>query len=299
MDSSRYQQWKQSWLVYGRVLLTLTVLVLITVSLYFAAHSFTDDGGQTIHERVIRERRWSSQHSIREPTNLFTTTMQQHKATAMSSSDETKTTQPSMYAKRVARSSVDKSSIATDNSDKISMSNQNDKYHSVNGSARDATTAAVPMDSDNGHINTNTSSQTVKGDTNPTIHKNDKHKKKSKRKKFQPLSGIDVKSVIPNIDSKSHNINKNNSAGEVLTKHKGAVSAWSDQFSATDVFAAQHDQRKIRKKKDQLIIREDTGVVVVHKVCVPCKIVPGQPSRHPPRKPSRQRPRSMFKCNYT
>lgn len=288
MDSSRYQQWKQSWLVYGRVLLTLTVLVLITVSLYFAAHSFTDDGRQTIHERIIRERRWSSQNSVHEPTNLFMTTMQQQKATAKSSSDETKTTQPSLYAKRVARSSVDKSSIATDNSDKISMSNQHDKYHSLNGSAADATTAAFPMDSDNGHINTNTSSHTVKGDTNPTIHKNDKHKKKSKRKKFQPISGMDVKSVIPNIENKS---NKNNSDGDVL-------SAWNDQFSATDVFDAQLDQRKIRNKKDQLIIREDTGVVVVHKVCVPCKIVPGQPSRHPPRKPSRQRPRSMFKCNY-
>lgn len=296
MDSSRYQQWKQSWLVYGRVLLTLTVLVLITVSLYFAAHSLTDDGGQPIHERVIRERRWSSQNSIHEPANLFMSTMQQHKAAAMSSTDETKATQPTLYAKRVARSSVDKLSIATNNSDKISMSNQHDKYHSVNGSARDATTAAVPMD--NGHINTNTSSQTVKGDTNPTIHKNDKHKKKSKRKKFQPISGIDVKSVIPNIENKSNNNNKNISDGEVLMNHIGAVSAWNDQFSATDVFDAPVDQRKIRNKKDQLIIREDTGVVVVHKVCVPCKIVPGQPSRHPPRKPSRQRPRSMFKCNY-
>lgn len=294
MDSSRYQQWKQSWLVYGRVLLTLTVLVLITVSLYFAANSFTDDGEQPIHERIIRERRWSSQRSVHDPTNLFMVTVQQHTATAMSSSDETKTT--SLYAKRVARSSVDKLSIATDKSDKISMSNQHDKYHSVNGSARDATTtAAVSIDSNNSHINTNTSSQTVKGDTNPTIHKNDKHKKKSKRKKFQSISGIDVKSVIPNIDN-NNNSNKKNSDGEVLANH---ISTWNDQFSATDVFDSQLDQRKIRNKKDQLIIREDTGVVVVHKVCVPCKIVPGQPSRHPPRKPSRQRPRSMFKCNYT
>jgi len=63
MDHTRYQQWKQSWLTCGRILLTLSCLTVLTLVLYIASqHSNIIDD----HPPEVRYRRDIENASIKQ-----------------------------------------------------------------------------------------------------------------------------------------------------------------------------------------------------------------------------------------
>lgn len=252
MDHTRYQQWKHSWLTCGRVLLTLSALTVITLVLYLASQNtnllHTDDN-QSHHASAVRNRR--------DKLSL------QSDDTAANSEDVS--IQPSTADGNKKSQHKKSSNEALDRSITTSVTNDNKTLLSDKSKHFDGIT-----------YHSDGRRRSVEGGNNKkpmTYAGHNKYKMKRKRKKITSNS------------SGSRSSSSNNNSDIMLPKN-----SIRDYKNVTDVNALENfspdmvmDENKIaatnnvRHKKDQLIIREDQGVVIVRKyTCVPCQRVPGQ-----------------------
>lgn len=242
MDHTRYQQWKQSWLTCGRVLLTLAALTILTLVLYLASQNSNLIENDDQPSEVVRYRRDVNNKNIEEPspTNLQNASIKR-----------THHSYKNSQHKKQSNETLDTSITSVTNDNKTFPSSNNDKSQHF-----DAITY---------HTDTR---QTVEGGSEQRMKyvAHDKHKMKRKRKK-----------IMSNASSSSSDIKL----------PKNSIRAYTN---VTDVNGLENfspdmvmDENKIvgtnvvRHKKDQLIIREDQGVVIVRKyTCIPCQRVPGQ-----------------------
>lgn len=165
---------------------------------------------------------------------------------------------------------------------------------------------------------------TVKGGINPVIKNVHKTKTKRKTKHFShadddvKLKNISEISVPKNYDSamksssdksnaiivtsnrvySGNNINSYNKSyadlNQILLRsyRNSSVNPNSTIFNG-------HQLRHSRHKKDQLVIREDEGVVILRKfTCIPCKMVPHSSSLSPLQGQPQQRPRPSHRPRY-
>lgn len=246
-------------IAFGRLLQTLAVLIIVTILLYFVAtQPFTND-------QPIK-------------TNDTNEIISDH----LRSYDIYKNESPSnWFRNRSIRSSIDKSivSTATGNTGHT-MSNKSFLLHGI---------IAYNNEQPNKTINSS-NSKIVNSDTNRTIKNGqvDKHKNKAKRKmnlNHQRTTAINRKLYLPK-NIKFNNSNRNSISRNDEHNGGGGVSSKRDNdllhpINVFDVNGYSNlSEHKVRHKKDQVIVREDQGVVVVRKyACIPCKIIPGIPSR--------------------
>lgn len=246
MDHTRYQQWKQSWLTCGRVLLTLAALTVVTLVLYLASQNTNLLQSDDLHTDVVRYRRDANSLKIKD-TGL----------TDIKNASTQSNSNKNSHHKKYSNKTLD-TSITT------SVTNDNKTFPSDKSEHFDAITY---------HTDTG---QTVEGDNKQLLKyvAHDKHKMKRKRKK-----------IMSNISSSS---SSRSSSSIDIKLPKNSIRAYTN---VTDVNGLENfspdmviDENKIaatnyvRHKKDQLIIREDQGVVIVRKyTCIPCRQrVPGQ-----------------------
>lgn len=247
MDHTRYQQWKQSWLTCGRVLLTLSALTIVTLVLYLASQNSNLLQSDDRHTDVVRYRRDVNSLKIDDTSS---TDIQQN--ASMQRQRPSNSNKKSQHKKQWHHKTLD-TSITT------SVTNDNKTFPSDKSEHFDA--IAYHTDA----------RQAVEGGNKQRLKyvAHDKHKMKRKRKK-----------TISNISSSS-------SSSSDIKLPKNSIRAYTN---VTDVNGLENfspdmvmDENKIaatnnvRHKKDQLIIREDQGVVIVRKyTCIPCQRVPGQ-----------------------
>lgn len=246
MDHTRYQQWKQSWLTCGRVLLTLAALTIVTLVLYLASQNNNLLQNDDHHTDVVRYRRdvKSLKNNDTSSTNIRNASIRPQQ-----SSNSYKRSQHKKHFK----------SKTLDTSITSVVTNDNKTFPSDKSEHFDAITYHTDA------------RQTVEGGNEQRMKyvAHDKHKMKRKRKK-----------IMSNISSSS-------SSSSDIKLPKNSIRAYKN---VTDVNGLENfspdmvmDENKIaatnnvRHKKDQLIIREDQGVVIVRKyTCIPCQRVPGQ-----------------------
>lgn len=245
MDHTRYQQWKQSWLTCGRVLLTLAALTIVTLVLYLASQNTNLLESDDHHTDVVRYRRDVKSSKIKDTKNI-------ENASIQPASDSYERSQHKQHF----------NSKTLDASITSVVTNDNKTFPSDKSEHFDAITYHTDA------------RQTVEGGNKQRMKyvAHDKHKMKRKRKK-----------CISNISSSS----SNSSSSSDIKLPKNSIRAYKN---VTDVNGLENfspdmvmDENKIaatnnvRQKKDQLIIREDQGVVIVRKyTCIPCQRVPGQ-----------------------
>lgn len=268
--SQQYQRLKHSWLTFGRLLLTVTVLALITLVLYYLANGGSGvDHTSDDNQSVLREKRWIAAAAAAE----------------------------------IGVAAGDKISMPIE-SNKSSWKKHHRSQHQRDDDSKltATTTTTTAFNNEMSVANATAGKVVVKGDTNPkTINKSDKNKKKSKRKKSHrnvTKNNSDSSSVVmPKIKLENFTSNIDeakvalNSGGDSVLFNERSDDVFDElsPLMVADSFnvaaAGESPQHKVRHKKDRLIIREESvGEVVVRRQCIPCRIVPGQviPRRNKP-----------------
>lgn len=244
MDHTRYQQWKQSWLTCGRVLLTLAALTIVTLVLYLASQNANLLNSDDHHTDVVRYRRDVKIDDTSSTNIQQNVSIQRHRPS--------NSNKKSQHKKQWHNKTLDTSITSVTNDNKTFPSDKSEHFD------------AITYQTDG--------RQTVEGGNQQRLKyvAHDKHKMKRKRKK-----------IISNTSSSS------SSSSSDIKLPKNSIRAYTN---VTDVNGLENfspdmvmDENKIaatnnvRHKKDQLIIREDQGVVIVRKyTCIPCQRVPGQ-----------------------
>jgi len=250
MDQTRYQQWKQSWLTCGRVLLTLTVLTILTVVLYLASQNVNYIKNLDHPTEGVRYRRDVNDIRIERTNQIDPENKSMLPSHQAWSSNSYVKSQPKNPPNRSLDASI---TTSTKKADKNFPSHEHDKSQRIDG---------ITYHSD--------SSQTVDGGMERHGIKNvlhDKQKMKRKRKKF-----------VSNLSSRNiSDIKLPKSSIRALTN---VTDVNGLEIFSPDMVMDENNvvgERVVRHKKDQLIIREDQGVVIVRKyTCIPCQRVPGQ-----------------------
>lgn len=244
MDHTRYQQWKQSWLTCGRVLLTLAALTIVTLVLYIASQNTNLLQSDDHHTDVVRYRR--DVNSLKIEDSGRSTNNQNASIQPQQSSNGYKISQH----KKQFDKTLDTSITSVTNDNKTLPSDKSDHFD------------AITYHTD--------ARQTVEGGSKQRMKyvAHDKHKMKRKRKKI--MSSISSSSTSSDIKLPKNSIR----AYKNVTDVTGLENFSPDMVMHENKIAATNN---VRHKKDQLIIREDQGVVIVRKyTCIPCQRVPGQ-----------------------
>lgn len=247
MDHTRYQQWKQSWLTCGRVLLTLAVLIVVTLVLYLASQNANPIQADEHHTHVVRNRRAENGLPIADTESSIVQNASLH----TQSSDVDKKSQH----KRPTNKALDTSIASITNDNKTFPSDKSKHFD------------AITYHSDG--------RQTVEGGIEQQRMKyaaHDKYKMKRKRKKI--VSNISSSSTSRSSDIK---LPKNSIRAYTNVTDVNGLENFSPDMVMDENKIAGTTKNNVRHKKDQLIIREDQGVVIVRKyTCIPCQRVPGQ-----------------------
>lgn len=238
MDHTRFQQWKQSWLTCGRVLLTLAVLIILTLVLYLSSQNTNLNQNEDHQTDVVRYKRDANVEDSGS-TNIQNASIQPKHTS-------------NIYKKSQHKKQFNEDTSIT------SVTNDNKTFQSDKSEHFDAITY---------HID---GRQTVEGGNKQRMKyvAHDRHKMKRKRKKI--MSNISSSSSSSDINLPKNSIR----AYTNVTDVNGLENFSPDIVMDENKIAATNN---VRHKKDQLIIREDQGVVIVRKyTCIPCQRVPGQ-----------------------
>ncbi len=255
MDHTRYQQWKHSWLTCGRVLLTLAALTIVTLVLYLASqngHLLQSDDHEKTH--VVRYRRdKNNDNNHNNNNNIATTNIHYASIQQSQPSDGNKRS----HHKNELNKTLDTSITSVTNDNKTLLSDKSVHFDAITYHSDDTR-------------------QTVEEGGNKQQQRikyaaHDKYKMKRKRKKI--MSNVNRSSSSSS--SSDIKLPKNSiRAYRNVTDVNGLENFSPDMVMDENKIAATNN---VRQKKDQLIIREDQGVVIVRKyTCIPCQRVPGQ-----------------------
>lgn len=314
MDLTKYQHWNHSWLIYGRILLAFTVLVIITTSLYRNAGNLEFDYSGT--NRSVNATKIVYSEAYPHYNNIYNKEVK----TVNNGIPFVIAPMPRLlykvYKRDVHRKPFIKSTtdlmpdLAAIQKDNYFLSVKFNKYFLNDLTAKKTPVAKFVVSRHRRHT-----SKRVKNSThgmNPIIV-NNQQKYKNNTKKYRKMETI-TRTVNENNTDKTVAIPKNHT--KLLLDVEGSLhvnatkqrtnrniinfynsGTTEDQYDAELSDFIHYDnisERKHRQKKDQLIIREDDSALVVRKyTCGPCQVIPGFLSRPTP--PTRRpRLRGMF-----
>lgn len=236
------QRRKYLWLGYGRALLTIGILGIITVGLYITANTVKE---KHLHDEFIaREKREVSSDFLKNKKELIKNKIFDSSVDYISEIRSELVNDKSFFD----TSDINTIKTSADKVLPVSLNNKNIRKRSINDKNDFLTNEFLLSNNDEKVVDINPLDEILLSD------KIDAGKQLNKDKPKNFLSG----------SPKNVNISVNNSI--------------EDELSPNNNIELESDDKK-RSKKQDIIIREDSGVYYHHKrkECLPCKIKPKYP----------------------